>query len=80
MRKRKRESVLRTNKVKLTVDSEKYYHSLLMLFFPWHSEENLKGTFETYEEQFIRVTDTLWITMLHTLIIIVTTWTMLSMS
>ena len=52
MRKRKRESVLRTNKVKLTVDPEKYYHSFLMLFFPWSSEENLKGTFETYEEQY----------------------------
>ena len=31
MRKRKRESVLRTYRVKLTSDPEKYYHSLLML-------------------------------------------------
>ena len=50
MRKRKRESILRTNKVKLTTDPEKYYHALLMFYLPWCSEETLKGTYEIYEE------------------------------
>ena len=43
MRKRKRESVLRTKKVKL------------MLYFPWHSEEALKGRLETYEDHYKNV-------------------------
>ena len=54
MRKR-RESILRTNKVKLTTDPEKYYHALLMLYLPWWSEETLKGTYETYEEHYHNV-------------------------
>ena len=55
MRKRKRESILRTHKVKLATDPEKYYHSLLMLYFPWQSEESLKGEFQTYEEHYLSV-------------------------
>ena len=55
MRKRKRESVLRTYRVKLTSDPEKYYHSLLMLYLPWHSEESLKGSFKTYEDHYVNV-------------------------
>ena len=55
MRKRKRESVLRTHRFKLTGDSEKYYHSLLMLYFPWHSEEEIRGPFVTYEEHYRNV-------------------------
>ena len=55
MRKRKREFVLRTNKVKLTTDPEKYYHSLLMLYLSWLSEESLKGGFETYADHYKNV-------------------------
>ena len=52
MRQRKRESVLRTHKFKITSEPEKYYHSLLMLYYPWCNEEELKGDFPTYEEHY----------------------------
>ena len=55
MRKRRRESVLRTHKVRLLSDPEKYYHSLLMLYWPWRDEESLKGRFKTYQYHYMSV-------------------------
>ena len=38
-------------------EPEKYYHQLLMLFYPWRMEvRDLKGHFDTYEDFYLTVT------------------------
>ena len=39
----------------MTTDPEKYYHSLLTLYLPWHSEESLKEGFETHADHYKNV-------------------------
>ena len=34
---------------------EKYYHSRLILYFPWRNEEQLLGTFDTYQQHYMSV-------------------------
>ena len=41
MRKRKQEAVMRTRRYKVYTEPEKYYHSKLLLYYPWTNEEQL---------------------------------------
>ena len=53
MRKRKREAILRTRRYKVHSEPEKYYHSKLLLYYPWCNEEELIGDFDTYQKSYI---------------------------
>ena len=53
MAKRKTQAILRTHTYSKLKQSEKYFHSKLMLYVPWRSEEDLKHGFLTFEEAFM---------------------------
>ena len=57
MRKRKWESILRTKGYNISKENEKYFHTQLLLYCPWHSECELKDGFSTYEEHYESVKD-----------------------
>ena len=48
MKCRKVKAVIRFHKPSKTTDSEKYFHHLLMLYFPWREESDLIGPKGTY--------------------------------
>ena len=50
MRKRKTESILRVKSFRQHKEPEKYYHSRLILYMPWNSEDELLGEYNTYED------------------------------
>ena len=52
MRKRRREAIFRSHRFDVMKDSEKYYHAQLLLYYPWQSENELKGECATYEEHY----------------------------
>ena len=52
MRKRKRQSILRVKRFKLATDPERYYHSKLILYFPWAREEDLLDGFPSYHASY----------------------------
>ena len=52
MRKRKRQSILRVKHFKLATEPERYYHSKLMLYFPWFKEEDLLVNFMSYQASY----------------------------
>ena len=53
MRKRKREAILLTRKYRVHSDPEKYYHSKLLLYYPWYNEEELTSRFDAYQNLYI---------------------------
>ena len=53
MRKRKQEAVLRTARYKVHNNAEKYYHSKLLLYYPWTNEEELLTGFNSYQESYV---------------------------
>ena len=53
MRKRKQEAVLRTARYKVHNNPEKYYHSKLLLYYPWNNEEELLTGFNSYQESYV---------------------------
>ena len=53
MRKRKREAILQTRRYKVHSEPEKYYHSKLLLYYPWCNEEELISGFDTYQNSYI---------------------------
>ena len=50
--KRKEPCIIRTHTFSKFKDTEKYYHSKLMLYQPWRKESELKGDHDTYEAAF----------------------------
>ena len=50
--KRRTPAVIRFHNFKLLQDPEKYYHHLLILYFPWRSESDLLGASATYASKF----------------------------
>lgn len=57
MRKRRREALMRTHSFNIAKDRERHFHGQLLLFYPWRSENNLKGGYDTYEEHYNAVKD-----------------------
>ena len=52
MKCRKSKAVLRYHTPNRTKEPEKYFHHLLMLYYPWRSEDNLIGKEKTYASKF----------------------------
>ena len=53
MRKRKKPSILRTRRYKLHNEPEKYYHSKLMLYYPWTHEHELINGWNSYKDSYM---------------------------
>ena len=52
MRKRKRQSILRVKHFRVATEPERYYHSKLILYFPWAREEDLLDGFPSYHASY----------------------------
>lgn len=52
MRKRRHMAVLRTPRFSVTKSPETFYHSMLMLYQPWRTENDLLRNHSTYEDHF----------------------------
>ena len=59
MRKRKQEAILRTRRYKISIEPEKYYHSKLLLYYPWTTESDIIAGFNSYHESYISKQDTI---------------------
>ena len=53
MQKRKQEAILHVMRYKLQKEPEKYYHSKLILFYPWKNEDDLITGFNSYMQSYI---------------------------
>ena len=52
MKCRKTKAVVRYHTPNKTKEPEKYFHHLLMLYYPWRNEDSLLGTEQTYASKF----------------------------
>ena len=57
MQKRKHEAILHVTRYELQTEPEKYYHSKLILFYPWTNEDDLITVFNSYMESYIHKQD-----------------------
>ena len=57
IRKRKQEAILHTRRYKIHAEPEKYYHSKLLLCYPWNNEDDIISTFTTYHESYMSKQD-----------------------
>ena len=53
MHKRKQEAIMHDRRYKLQTEPQKYYHSKLILFYPWKNEDDLITGFNSYMESYI---------------------------
>ena len=59
MHKRKQEAILHVRRYELQTEPQKYYHSKLILFYPWKNEDDLITGFNSYMESYIDKQDTI---------------------
>ena len=59
MRKQKQEAILRTRRYKISTEPEKYYHSKLLLYYPWTTESDIITGFNSYHESYISKQETI---------------------
>ena len=53
MRKRKQQAILCTSRYKLHTEPEKYYHTKLLLYYPWNKEDDIISTYQSYQDSYI---------------------------
>ena len=53
IRKRKHEAILCTRRYKIHAEPEKYYHSKLLLYYPWNHEDDIISTYKSYHDSYI---------------------------
>ena len=53
IRKRKQETIIHTRRYKIHAEPEKYYHSKLLLYYPWNDEDDIISPFTSYHESYI---------------------------
>ena len=53
IRKRKQQAVLHTRRYKIHTEPEKYYHSKLLLYYPWNEEDDIISTYQSYHDSYI---------------------------
>ena len=53
MHKRKQEAILYVRRYKCQTEPQKYYHSNVILFYPWKNEDDLITGFNSYMESYI---------------------------
>ena len=57
IRKRKKEAILCIRRYKIHTEPEKYYHAKVLLYYPWHNEDDIISPFTTYHESYINNQD-----------------------
>ena len=57
IRKRKQEAILHTRRYKIDTEPEKYYHSNLLLYYPWNNEDDIISPFTTDRKSYISKQD-----------------------
>ena len=57
IRKRKQEAILCKRRYKIHTKPEKYYHSKLVLYYPWNNEDDIISPYTTYHESYISKQD-----------------------
>ena len=57
IRMRKQEAILYARRYKIHAEPEKYYHSKLLLYYPWNHEDDIISTFTTYHESYMSKQD-----------------------
>ena len=57
IRKRKQEAILHTRRYKIHAEPEKYYHSKLLIYYPWNHEDNIISIYTTYHESYMSKQD-----------------------
>ena len=57
IRKRKQQAILHTRRYKIPTEPEKYYHSKLLLYYPWNEEDDIISTCQSYHDSYISKQD-----------------------
>ena len=57
IRKRKQQVILCTRRYKIYTEPEKYYHSKLLLYYPWNEEDDIISTYQSYLDSYINKQD-----------------------
>ena len=57
MRKRKKDSILRVRSYRQSDEPENYYHSRLILYYPWSKEDDLIGTCDSFADRYAQVSE-----------------------
>ena len=57
MIKRKEQAIMRAQRYKVHSEPEKYYHSKLILYYPWNNEDELIAGFKSYYESYVAKCD-----------------------
>ena len=55
MLKRRNESILHVKWFRQNTEPERHYHLWLILYLPWHNEDELLGRYSTYKEHYVEV-------------------------
>ena len=55
--KRKWEAILHTRRYKIYAEPEKYYHSKLLLYYPWNHEDDIISTYTTHHNSYMSKQD-----------------------
>ena len=53
IRKRKQQAILFTRRYKGHTEPEKYYHAMLLLYYPWNHEDDIISTYQSYQDSYI---------------------------
>ena len=53
IRKRKQQAILCTRRYNVHTEPEKYYHAKLLLYYPWKQEDDIKSTYQSYQDSYI---------------------------
>ena len=59
MCRRKQQVILQTKRYKVNSEPEKYYHAKLLLYFPWHNEDELIDGFSSYHHSYLPKQETI---------------------
>ena len=57
IRKRKQEAILCTRRCKFHAEPETYYHSKLLLYYPWNHNDDIISTYTTYHNSYMTKQD-----------------------
>ena len=57
IRKRKQQAILCTRRYKIHTEPGKYYHSKLLLCYPWSEEDDIISTYQSYHDSYISKQD-----------------------
>ena len=53
IRKRKQQAILCKRRYKIHTEPEKYYHSKLLLYYPWNEEDDIISIYQSYHDSYI---------------------------